>query len=58
MFISIVICRFYISKDIKGPQVPVDRSELTLMVETAQSARMKLYKQLEVLFLFIFVPYN
>lgn len=32
----------------RGAQVPIDRSELTLMVETTESARIKLYKQLEV----------
>ena len=37
----------------KGPEVNVARSDLTLMVETAESARIKLYKQLEVLFLII-----
>lgn len=40
-------CRALISKDVRGPQVPVERSELTLMVETAESARIKLYKQIE-----------
>ncbi|KAH3837019.1 uncharacterized protein LOC127876875 [Dreissena polymorpha] len=40
-------CRGYICKDTHGPQVPVERSQLTLMVETAESARIKLYKQLE-----------
>ena len=34
----------------KGPDVNVARSDLTLMVETAESARIKLYKQLEVVF--------
>ncbi|XP_060565022.1 uncharacterized protein LOC132724217 [Ruditapes philippinarum] len=40
-------CRSLISKDVRGAQVPVDRSELTLMVETTESARIKLYKQIE-----------
>ena len=35
--------------DVRGPQVNVERSDLTLMVETAESARIKLYKQLEVI---------
>jgi hypothetical protein len=34
-------------------EVPVKRSELTQMVETAESAKLKLYKNLEVIFLFI-----
>lgn len=40
-------CRNYITKEVKGPEVNVPRSDLTLMVETAESARIKLYKQLE-----------
>ncbi|XP_045216264.2 girdin-like [Mercenaria mercenaria] len=40
-------CRSLISKEVHGPHVPVERSELTLMVETAESARIKLYKQIE-----------
>ena len=40
--------RSYITKEVKGPEVNVPRSDLTLMVETAESARIKLYKQLEV----------
>ncbi|CAG2221932.1 unnamed protein product [Mytilus edulis] len=32
----------------RSPEVPVKRSDLTLMVETAESARIKLYKQIEV----------
>lgn len=39
--------RSYITKEVKGPDVNVARSDLTLMVETAESARIKLYKQLE-----------
>ena len=34
--------------DVRGPRVHVERSDLTLMVETTESARIKLYKQLEV----------
>lgn len=40
-------CRTFITKEIKGPEVNVPRSDFTLMVETAESARIKLYKQLE-----------
>ncbi|KAL4227444.1 hypothetical protein ACF0H5_012888 [Mactra antiquata] len=40
-------CRLLISKDVKGPQVSIERSDLMLMVETAESARIKLYKQVE-----------
>ncbi|KAJ8304587.1 hypothetical protein KUTeg_018170, partial [Tegillarca granosa] len=39
--------RYYIGLDIKGPEVNVQRSDLTKMVETAESARIKLYKNLE-----------
>ena len=42
------VFRSYITKEVKGPDVNVARSDLTLMVETAESARIKLYKQLEV----------
>lgn len=41
-------CRQYISLESRSPEVPVKRSDLTLMVETAESARIKLYKQIEV----------
>ncbi|XP_052795516.1 uncharacterized protein LOC128228315 [Mya arenaria] len=40
-------CRGYIVQEVRGSQVPVERAQLTLMVETAESARIKLYKQLE-----------
>lgn len=40
-------CREYISADVRGPQVDVTRSDLMLMVETSESARIKLFKQLE-----------
>ncbi|XP_076104870.1 uncharacterized protein LOC143073320 [Mytilus galloprovincialis] len=39
--------RQYISLESRSPEVPVKRSDLTLMVETAESARIKLYKQIE-----------
>jgi hypothetical protein len=45
--------RQYISQETRSPEVPVKRSDLTQMVETAESARLKLYKNLEVIFLFI-----
>lgn len=41
-------CRQYISLESRSPEVPVKRSDLTLMVETAESARIKLYKNIEV----------
>ena len=45
--------RQYISQETRSPEVPVKRSDLTQMVETAESAKLKLYKNLEVIFLFI-----
>ncbi|XP_052102124.1 uncharacterized protein LOC127735799 [Mytilus californianus] len=39
--------RQYISMESRSPEVPVKRSDLTLMVETAESARIKLYKNIE-----------
>ena len=47
--------RQYISQETRSPEVPVKRSDLTQMVETAESARLKLYKNLEVIFLFILI---
>lgn len=39
--------RYYIGLEIKGPEVNIPRSELTEMVHVAESARIKLYKNLE-----------
>jgi len=38
--------------DIKGPDVRVPRADLTQMVHTSESARIKLYKNIEVRLLF------
>ncbi|XP_013381684.1 uncharacterized protein LOC106152590 isoform X2 [Lingula anatina] len=40
-------CRTFIAKDIRGPEVPVPRAELTRMVETIESSRIKLFKNTE-----------
>ncbi|KAL3866767.1 hypothetical protein ACJMK2_044043 [Sinanodonta woodiana] len=40
-------CRFYIQMNVPGPEVNVARADLTRMVETAESARLKLYKNIE-----------
>ncbi|XP_071498803.1 uncharacterized protein [Diadema antillarum] len=39
--------RELLSSEVKGPSVPVQRSQLTTMIETAESARLRLYKNLE-----------
>ncbi|KAL5004560.1 hypothetical protein ScPMuIL_018016 [Solemya velum] len=39
--------RAHITREIRGPEVNVQRSELTQMVETAESARIKLFKNIE-----------
>lgn len=39
--------RYYIGLEVKGPEVNIPRSELTEMVHVAESARIKLYKNLE-----------
>ena len=50
MYFFVAHFRVFIAKEVKGPEVPVPRSELTRMVETAESARIKLYKNIEVVF--------
>ncbi|KAK3098152.1 hypothetical protein FSP39_016676, partial [Pinctada imbricata] len=39
--------RYYIAVDVKGPEVGVQRADITQMVHTAESARIKLYKSIE-----------
>ncbi|XP_041368614.1 uncharacterized protein LOC121382960 isoform X2 [Gigantopelta aegis] len=39
--------RLYITAEVKGPCVPVERRELTRMVESTESARIKLFKNIE-----------
>ncbi|XP_076444239.1 uncharacterized protein LOC143282473 [Babylonia areolata] len=39
--------RFYIGMDVRGAEVPVPRSELITMVDTSESARIKLFKNIE-----------
>nr|XP_022329996.1 uncharacterized protein LOC111128586 [Crassostrea virginica]XP_022329997.1 uncharacterized protein LOC111128586 [Crassostrea virginica]XP_022329998.1 uncharacterized protein LOC111128586 [Crassostrea virginica] len=39
--------RYYIGLEIKGPEVSIPRADLTQMVHIAESARIKLYKNLE-----------
>ena len=40
--------RHYIGVDVRGAEVPVLRSDLMNMVDTSESARIKLFKNIEV----------
>ena len=40
--------RELLASDHKGPTVPVKRAQLTSLIETAEGARLRLYKNVEV----------
>ncbi|XP_072050990.1 uncharacterized protein [Amphiura filiformis] len=40
-------CREFLASEVKGPTVPVERSQLTTLIENSEAARIRLYKNIE-----------